>query len=89
MKGMEGMGGMPGMGGEDMDPEQLKEMLRELKKLKDSGQIPAEQMKEVKTQFKEYFGSTIEDVVKEADSEGELGTQDKELLDLVKSVLYD
>jgi hypothetical protein len=95
MKGMDmgalgGMGGMGGMGsGEEMDPEQLKEMLTQLKTMKDAGAIPADQMKEVRDAFKEAYGSTIDDVIKEADAEGELGSQDKELLALMKSVLYD
>ena len=95
MKGMDmdalgGMGGMGGMGnGEEMDPEQLKEMLTQLKTMKDAGVIPADQMKEVRDAFKEAYGATIDDVIKEADAEGDLGSQDKELLALMKSVLYD
>ena len=96
MKGMDmdalgGMGGMGGVGngGEEMDPEQLKEMLTQLKTMKDAGAIPADQMKDVRDAFKEAYGSTIDDVIKEADAEGELGSQDKELLALMKSVLYD
>jgi len=95
MKGMDmdalgGLGGIGGPGsGEEMDPEQLKEMLKQLKAMKDAGAIPADQMKEVRDAFKEAYGATIDDVIKEADAEGELGTQDKELLSLMKSVLYD
>jgi len=94
MKGMdlEGLAGMPGMGGEgseDMSPEQLKEVLTLLKTMKDSGSIPDEEMKEVKEQFKNSFGASIEDVMKDAENDGSLGGQDKELLDLMKAVLYD
>ena len=95
MKGMEGMegmmGGLPGMGdGEEPSPEQLKEMLYALKELKESGSIPDSELQEVKKQFKDAFGSSIDDVMKDADaSEGELGSQDKELLDLMKSILDD
>jgi hypothetical protein len=92
MKGMnmDALTGMPGQGeGEEMDPEQLKEMLSQLKVMKDAGAIPADQMKEVRDAFKEAYGSTIDDVIKEADAEGQLGSQDKELLALMKSVLYD
>lgn len=95
MKGMEGMGGpggmggMPGMGdGEEPDPEQLKEMLRALKDLKDSGSLPEAELTEVRNQFKEAFGSSIDDVMKGANDTGdELGAQDKELLDLMKDIL--
>ena len=77
------------MGDEEMDPEQLKTMLKELKQMKDSGAIPDDQMQEMKKQFKEAFGSSLDDVVKDAENEAGLETQDKELLDLMKSVLYD
>ncbi|KAL3906461.1 MAG: hypothetical protein SGARI_003999, partial [Bacillariaceae sp.] len=89
MGGMDGMPGMPGMGdGEEPDPEQIKEMLRTLKTLKDSGSIPDSEMEEVKKQFRESFGSSIEDLMKEADqNEGELADADKEMLDLMKSIL--
>lgn len=93
MKGMgdmDGMGmpGMPGMDGEEPSPEQLKEMLMALKELKDSGSIPPSELEEVKKQFKDAFGSGIGDVMKEADEAGgELSGQDKELLELMKSIL--
>lgn len=92
MKGMGGdMGGMglPGMGdGEEPDPEQLKEMLRALKDLKDSGALPESELAEVRKQFKEAFGSSIDDVMRGAGESGdELGAQDKELLDLMKDIL--
>ena len=90
MKGMGGMDGMglPGMDGEEPDPEQLKEMLRALKDLKDSGALPESELVEVRKQFKEAFGSSIDDIMKGADEAGgELGTQDKELLDLMKDIL--
>jgi hypothetical protein len=74
--------------GEEPSPEQLKEMLYALKELKDSGSIPESELKEVKKQFRDAFGSSIGDVMKDADkNEGELGSQDKELLDLMKSIL--
>jgi len=91
MSGMGDMGGMgmPGMGdGEEPDPEQLKEMLRALKDLKDSGSLPESELAEVRNQFKEAFGSSIDDIMKGADDSGdELGVQDKELLDLMKDIL--
>ncbi len=90
MKGMGGMDdmGLPGMDGEEPDPEQLKEMLRALKDLKDSGALPESELVEVRKQFMEAFGSSIDDIMKGADDAGdELGTQDKELLDLMKDIL--
>jgi hypothetical protein len=86
---MQGMGGMmPGMDGDEPDPEQIKVMLRELKNLKDSGSIPDSELEAVKKQFKESFGSSIEDLMKEADqNQGELADADKEMLDLMKSIL--
>jgi hypothetical protein len=90
MKGMEGMEGLlPGMGeGEEPDPEQLKEMLRSLKQLKDSGAIPDSELAEVKKQFKEAFGTNIEELIKQAEESGdELGQDDKELLEIMKSFI--
>lgn len=92
MKGMnmDALAGMPGMGGdEDISPEQLKELLTQLKVMKDSGSLPADEMKAVKQQFKEAFGSSMDEVIKQAEKDGDLGMQDKELLDLMKAVLYD
>jgi len=90
---MEGLGDMAGlMGGEDgePDPEQLKVMLRSLKELKDSGQIPPDEFEKVKQQFKDSFGSSIDEVVSEANSSPEqLSENDKELLDLMKSIMDD
>ena len=63
---------------------------RSTHRLKDTGAIPPEELDEVKNQFKEAFGSSIDDVINEANnSEGELGNMDKELLELMKAVLYD
>ena len=90
MKGMEGMDGlMPGLGdGEEPDPEQLKEMLRSLKQLKESGAIPDSELAEVKKQFKEAFGTNIEELIKQAEESGdELGQDDKELLEIMKSFI--
>jgi hypothetical protein len=89
MGGFGDMGGMPGMGdGEEPDPEQLKEMLRALKELKDSGSLPESELAEVRNQFKASFGSSIDEIMKGADESGdELGAQDKELLDLMKDIL--
>ena len=83
MKGMGDLGGMgmPGMDGEEPSPEQLKEMLMALKELKDSGSIPDSELEEVKKQFRDAFGSSIDDVMKDADkNEGELNAQDKDCL---------
>jgi len=94
MGGMEGMEGMAGMGGPDgdgePDPEQLKEMLQAIKMMKDSGTLPPEELEEVKGQFRESFGSSIDQVIKDADdNEGEMADSEKELLGLIKSILDD
>ena len=90
MGGLEGLGGLPGMDGEEPDPEQLKMMLTQLKELKDSGSIPESEMKAVKDQFREAFGSSIDQVMKDADKDSEeLSPQDKEMLELMKSILDD
>ena len=89
--GMSGLGGMPGMGedGEGPSPEQLKEMLIQLKEMKDAGSIPAEEFNDVRKQFKEAFGANIDDFTKDVGSEGELSETDKELLDLMKAIMED
>jgi hypothetical protein len=94
LKGMGGLDGMPpGVGGMDGDgpsPEQLKEMLTALKDMKDSGSIPPAEFDKVKTQFNEAFGSSIDDVVKEASANNEeLSQTDKDLLELMKSIMKD
>lgn len=94
MKGMEGMEGMEGLmgggglDGESPDPEQLKTMLRSLKELKESGSIPPDEFEKVKKEFKNTFGTSIDDIVKEANSGGEeLNETDQELLDLMKAIM--
>ena len=91
MKGMGGMEGLAGLGGADGEgpsPEELKEMLTALKEMKDSGSIASEEFEQVKKQFKEAFGSSVDDVVKETDASNEdLSQTDKELLELMKSIL--
>jgi hypothetical protein len=83
-----GMPGMPGMDGKEPSPEQLKDMLTALKDLKDSGSIPPSELEEVKKQFRDAFGSSIDEVMKDADkADGEMGPEDKALLDLMKSIL--
>jgi hypothetical protein len=88
--GLEGLAGM-GMDGEDgPSPEQLKEMLLALKTMKDSGSIPPTELEAVRKQFREAFGSSIEEVMADADKDQEsMTTNDKELLDLMKSILDD
>mmetsp|Transcript_1397 Transcript_1397/g.2397 ORF Transcript_1397/g.2397 Transcript_1397/m.2397 type:complete len:926 (-) Transcript_1397:106-2883(-) len=102
MPGMEGMeemmaamgGGMPGMPGMDgeMSPEDLKEVVSSMKELMDSGQVSDEELAEVRKQFKEMYGSDISDLIKKAEQEGaggEMGEDEKELLDMFKRILGD
>jgi hypothetical protein len=90
LEGLEGLAGM-GMDGEDgPSPEQLKEMLLALKTMKDSGTIPPDELEAVRGQFREAFGSSIEEVMVDADKDQEsMSENDKELLDLMKSILDD
>ncbi|KAG7338489.1 hypothetical protein IV203_009134 [Nitzschia inconspicua] len=82
------LAGMPGMDGEEPDQEQVKEMLLALKAMKESGSIPNSELENVKAQFKEAFGENIEELMKQADeNKGELADADKEMLDLMKSIL--
>jgi hypothetical protein len=91
MGGLEGLGGgLGGADGEEPDPEQLRMMLSQLKELKDSGSIPPSELEDVKKQFKEMFGSSIDQVMKDADKDaGELSQEDKDMLELMKSILDD
>jgi hypothetical protein len=95
MEGMEGLGAMAGLlsggaEGAEPNPEQLKEMLTMLKTMKDSGTIPAEELATVREQFRESFGSSIDDILKQADvAGGEMSSSDLELLALMKGILED
>jgi len=87
--GMPGMPGMPGMDGE-MSPEDLKQTVGMMKDLMDSGQVSEEELAEVRSQFKEMYGSDISDLIKKASDEGaEGGMTDDEraLLDMFKQIL--
>jgi hypothetical protein len=86
MKGLMGEGGLGGMGdGEEADPEQLKAMLTELKKAKDAGEISDKDLVAVKDMFKDSFGMSMDDLMKS----DEISGTDKEVLDLMKDVLYN
>lgn len=88
--GLGGLGGLPGMeDGEGPSPEQLKEMLVTLKTMKESGQIPPSEFENVKKQFKEAFGSSLDDVVKDASQDNQLDENEKELLQLMKAIMDD
>jgi len=71
--------------------EQVKEMLRMLKKMKDDGNIGPKEFATVRDEFKNMVGSNIEDILKEAESgaDGDIPPEDKELFDLVKSLFED
>lgn len=88
--------GMPGMPGGDPDaeisPEELKQTVKLMKELLESGNISKEEIALVKEQFKEANGGSVEDLIKMAGNENvgdELGEDGKELLDLFKEVLGD
>ena len=85
----DGLAGLMGEDGEGPSPEQLIEMLKSLKEMKDSGSIPPAEFETVKQQFKEAFGSSLDDVVKDASADGELSGTEKELLELMKAIMED
>ena len=91
--GMEGMGDMMGLmggadGGEMPDISQLTDMLTTLKTMKDSGSIPPGELDTIRSQFKESFGSSIDDLMSQADAEGQsLSPDERKLLDLMKEIL--
>ena len=96
MEGLEGEGGMEGleglMGGmgdeAQMTPEQLKPMLESIKEMKDAGALPPEEFENVKKEFKAAFGQSLEDLVKDAESNPEGMTDDeKEMLELLKDFI--
>ena len=90
MGGMEGMGGLPGMDGGELSPEDLKQTVSMMKDLIDSGQVSDDELSEVRSQFKEMYGSDISDLIKKAAEEGagESMTEDERaLLDMFKQIL--
>lgn len=100
LEGMEGMedmmsalgGGMPGMPGMDgeMSPEDLKQTVGMMKELMDSGAVSEEELAEVRSQFKEMYGSDIADLIKKADEEGagaSMSDDERALLDMFKQIL--
>ena len=88
--GMEGMDGiLPGMGGE-MSPEDLKQTVKMMKDLLDSGQVSQDELTDIRKQFKDMYGSDIGELIKQADQEGagaSMGGDEKELLDMFKRIL--
>ncbi|KAL3801473.1 hypothetical protein HJC23_000911 [Cyclotella cryptica] len=89
MKAMGGMPGMPGLDG-DLSPEDLKQTVKMMKDLMDSGQVSQEELAEIRKQFKDMYGSDISDLIKQADKEGAgagMGEDERELLDMFKRIL--
>lgn len=93
MGAMGGEGGLPGMGADgEISPEELKQSVKMMKELVDSGSVSKDDLKLVRKQFEEMYGSDINDLIKEADEEGaaaELGEDGEELLDLFKTILKE
>jgi hypothetical protein len=87
-EGLEGLAGMEGMMGDDTDPEKLKESLMMLKQMKDSGSFDPSELEAVKSHFKEMYGNSIDEVIKEGEQDG-VDDADKELLKLMKDILED
>lgn len=86
--GLEGMGGLDGMG--EPSPEEAKEMLTQLKQMKDSGMLPKEELEQVRKEFENMFGSGMDEIMAKADEEeATLSPEEKEVMDLMKSILED
>ena len=87
---MNGMGGMDGMDPAMMDslndPEQLLEMLRSFKAMVDAGEIGPSELATLKSQFKEQFGESIDEIIGKVGSDGdEMSDTENELAELIKS----
>ena len=91
-EGMEGLEGLLGGGenGEGPNLAQLKEMLTQLKIMKDAGTIPPEELQTVRQQFKESFGSSIDEIMSQAKNDkDDMTDADRELLVLMQDILED
>merc|ERR1711957_167269 len=92
MKGGGGLEGMPGMDEGDISGEDLKQSVGMMKDLVESGNVSKEEMKLVQQQFKDLYGSDINELIASADEEGAgegLDDDTKELLDLFKTILKE
>ena len=104
MEGMEGLedmmaamgggeGGMPGFDpNAEISPDDLKQSVTMMKELIDSGSVSKDELDIVRKQFSDMYGSDINELIKAADDEGgtdALGGDEKELLDLFKSILKE
>ena len=89
MEGMEGLAGLPGMD-EEISPEQLKESVKMMKNLVESGQVSKEEMSQVKEVFKTAYGMDMEELINNADSaevKEQLGDDGEELIEMFKIIL--
>jgi len=87
-----GAAGMPGFDPNgEISPEELKQSVTMMKQLVDSGSVSKDELDLVRNQFKEIYGSDINDLIKAADEEGtdDSGGDGKELLDLFKTILKE
>merc|ERR1711957_322564 len=90
--GLEGLEGMPGFGEGDISEEDLKQSVSMMKELVESGNVSKDELDLVRQQFKDLYGSDINELITAADEEGageELGEDGKELLDLFKTILKE
>lgn len=92
MGGGGGLEGLPGLGEGDISEEDLKQSVDMMKELVESGNVSKDELDLVRQQFKDLYGSDINELITAADEEGageELGEDGKELLDLFKTILKD
>jgi len=92
MGGGDGLEGVPGFGEGDISEEDLKQSVDMMKELVESGNVSKDELDLVRQQFKDLYGSDINELITAADEEGageELGEDGKELLDLFKTILKE
>ncbi len=82
---LDGMAGKEGMEHMDLSPQQVKEMLLALKGMKESGSFSREDLDMIKKQFKEAFGTSID----ELGPSKPLTEDEKEILGMMKTILDD
>uniref|UniRef100_A0A6U2CVC5 Uncharacterized protein n=1 Tax=Pseudictyota dubia TaxID=2749911 RepID=A0A6U2CVC5_9STRA len=92
MGGMDGAGGLGMLGGGDgeVSPEEIKESVKLMKELVESGGVSKEEMDLVKEQFKAQYGMDIKEIIAQADSaevKEQLGDQGEELIEMFKAIL--
>jgi len=88
MEGLEGLAGMDPNA--EVSPEEIKESVKLMKDLIESGGVSKEEMDLVKEQFKVQYGMDIKEIIEQADSDEvkeQLGDQGEELIEMFQAIL--